>query len=131
MAGTLGVTTHIEEQLSQMINNLVYYQKPITIASGAGVVKRGTVLGEVTVSNKFLPSLAASSDGSEVARCMLIDKEIDATAADVKCQAFFVGSYNYSDLVFAGTPTPAEIKTHLIQLQDRGIIVDVDFVDIV
>jgi Na+-translocating ferredoxin:NAD+ oxidoreductase RnfD subunit len=61
-------------------------------------------------------------------RCILAEA-IDATSAAVTCQAYFTGKYRYADIVFA-TSTAAQKKAAILALQDRGILVDVDFSEI-
>ncbi|MFN3347415.1 head decoration protein [Pseudorhodoplanes sp.] len=53
----------------------------IVIASGAGKLLPGTVLGRVTASGKFAPSPETAADGSETASAILIG-HVDATDAD-------------------------------------------------
>ena len=38
----------------------------VTIASGAGIIAAGTVLGKVTATGKYVASAIGASDGSEV-----------------------------------------------------------------
>ena len=54
----------------------------IIIASGAGQLQPGTVLGKLTASGKFLPSPETAADGSETAVAVLVGS-VDATSADV------------------------------------------------
>ena len=54
----------------------------IVIASGAGKLKPGTVLGKLTASGKFAPSPETGTNGSETAVAILVGS-IDATSADV------------------------------------------------
>ena len=59
-----------------------------TISSAAaGVVKRGTVLGKVTASGKYLPYNPAAADGTQIASAILLHGPLggdaDATLADV------------------------------------------------
>lgn len=61
----------------------------VTIASGAGIVAPGTVLGKITASGKYIPSPAAEvagSEGAEVAVAINI-YGVDATDADVEVSA--------------------------------------------
>jgi hypothetical protein len=53
----------------------------IVIASGAGKLLPGTVLGKVTASGKFVPSPETAADGSETASAILVGL-VDASAAD-------------------------------------------------
>jgi hypothetical protein len=54
----------------------------VIIASGAGQLQPGTVLGKLTASGKFIPSPATAADGSETAVAVLVGS-VDATSADV------------------------------------------------
>ena len=61
----------------------------ITIASGSGVVKAGTIVGQITASKKWAPSPNAQVvgiEGAETARGIIID-DVDATSADVDVAA--------------------------------------------
>jgi hypothetical protein len=53
------------------------------IASGAGVLKLGTVLGRITASGKYVLHDNALANGAEVAAAIL-GEAVDATAADVR-----------------------------------------------
>lgn len=85
---------------------------PVTIASGAGVLTTGTVLGKITASGKFKAYQDGASDGSEVAKLILAE-DVDATSADVKAMAYASGHFNEAALTgldaaakadFEGTP---------------------------
>lgn len=54
----------------------------IVVASGAGVLVAGTVLGKITASGKYTILAPAASDGSQTAAGILWDG-LDATSADV------------------------------------------------
>jgi hypothetical protein len=58
----------------------------IVIASGAGKLKPGTVLGKLTVGGKFIPSPETGTNGSETAVAILVGP-VDATSADVAAVA--------------------------------------------
>jgi hypothetical protein len=59
-----------------------YSRDTVTIASGAGVLEVGEVLGKITADGKFVSSPETGSDGSETAVAVLLDN-VDATSADV------------------------------------------------
>ena len=61
-------------------------RETITIASGAGIIAAGTVLGKVTASGKYIASAVGASDGSEVPAAINI-YGADATASDVTVSA--------------------------------------------
>jgi hypothetical protein len=56
-------------------------------AAAAGIVKKGTVLGKVTASGKYLPYNPAAADGTQIASAVLLHGPLggdaDATSADV------------------------------------------------
>jgi Bacteriophage lambda head decoration protein D len=58
----------------------------ITVASGAGNLLPGAVLGQITASGKYKLSAATGTDGSQVAVAIL-GYPVDATANDVQAMA--------------------------------------------
>ena len=91
--------------------------KNLTIASGAGKLARGTVLGKITASGKFTKANSASSDGSQAANCILAT-EVDATSADAVATAYVTGMFNIEALTFGGTDA---YTAHADTLRDMGI----------
>ena len=61
-------------------------RETITIASGAGIIAAGSVLGKVTASGKYVVSAVGASDGSQVPAAINI-YGADASAADVPVAA--------------------------------------------
>lgn len=84
----------------------------VTIVSGQGVLKRGTVLGLVTASGKYIKSLSAASDGSQNPSAILAD-DIDATSGDVKAGVYFTGEFNGNALILGASWTVATAKAAL------------------
>lgn len=73
-----------EDEYGQSRDNIV-------IASGAGVLVPGTVVGQVTSTGKFVPSPDAAfgggvTDGSQVASAIIL-YGVDATSSDVTVAA--------------------------------------------
>lgn len=58
-------------------------REQIIIASGAGKLVAGTVLGQVTASKKYVPIDPEATDGSQTAKAVLFEG-CDATTADVR-----------------------------------------------
>jgi hypothetical protein len=69
----------------------------VLLASGHGVVAKGTVLGKVTATGKYIPYLTGASDGSQTAVCIL-DNDQDTTNNDVGASAWIAGIFNSSAL---------------------------------
>ncbi len=54
--------------------------------------KRGTPLGRVTATDKYIPSVKTATDGSQVPTAVLA-VDTDASAADVASKAYFTGQF--------------------------------------
>ena len=89
-----------------------------TIASGQGVLARGTALGKVTASGKWVKSLSASSDGSQVIRAILLH-DVDATYSDEGAVIGRCGRCNPNAVIFGAGHTLASVNDACM---DRGII---------
>lgn len=59
------------------------HRKEAVIASGAGDLATGTVLGKITASGKYKKHVNGASDGTETAVAVLLSPA-DASAADAK-----------------------------------------------
>jgi type IV secretory pathway TrbL component len=58
-------------------------REQVVIAGGAGVVRAGAVLGQVTASKKYVPYAPGAADGSQTAKAILYEG-CDATSADIR-----------------------------------------------
>ena len=85
MATTFTETSHPAEFVLTEANGQ-RSRDNITIVSGAGVVKVGTVLGKITSGGKYTPSPATGSDGSQTGVAINL-YQVDATSADVAVAA--------------------------------------------
>ena len=94
--------------------------RKVTILSGQGVLVRGTALGKVTASGKWVKSLAASSDGSQAIRAILLH-DVDATSADAEAIVGRRGHCNSRAITFGAGHTAASAEDACM---DRGIIFD-------
>ena len=91
----------------------------VTVASGEGVLGRGSVLGKITASGYYdLVNSAGADDGSRTAAAILAE-DIDATDDDVVTTAYIAGEFYQDALTFGGTDAVAD---HLATLQGLGII---------
>ncbi len=90
--------------------------RQITLLSGQNCV-RGTVLGKVTASGKYVKSLSASSDGSQTPAVILAE-DCDASAADKMTVAYFGGVFDENALTLGTAHTVASIRE---ALRDVGI----------
>lgn len=69
-----------------------FHARKITVASGAGALQRGALLGVVTATGKAVACVKTASDGSQTPVAVLA-YDIDATAADVDAQAYEEGAF--------------------------------------
>lgn len=84
----------------------------ITVASGAGVLTRGTVLGRITASGKYIKSVASANDGSQTPVAILADA-VDATSADALGGCYLSGEFNGNALVYDASWTVATLQPAL------------------
>lgn len=114
MAGSLGVFEYSEEARAQLTAAEGCRLLPVIVPSGAGVLKRGTVLA-VNADYKTPQVAPAATDGTEVARIILAN-DVDATNTDVQALAYGPGAYRGSDLIWPDGITAAQKNAALLQL---------------
>jgi len=91
---------------------------PITtrkITVDTGVLARGSLLGRITATGKYILSLSAAADGSEVPRAIL-GEAVDATSADVEAIVYESGEFNETEVVFGTAHTIASTRDGLRDL---------------
>lgn len=82
-----------------------------------GVLVRGTCLGKITATGKYVIVNDANADGSQAPVCILAE-DVDATSADVNALVYLSGAFNESAVIFGGDDTAA---THRAALRDLNI----------
>jgi hypothetical protein len=99
-------------------------REAITIASGAGIIAAGTVLGKVTASGKYIASAVGATDGSEVPSAIAI-YGADASASDVTVSAIIRDAeVNGKCLTYhADRDQPVEKTAANVALATLGVIV--------
>jgi len=90
----------------------------VTILSGQNL-SRGAVVGRITASGKYILSLAAASDGSEVPRA-IIAVDINATSGDKPGQVYVQGEFNERSLIFGTGHTAATVREPLRTVVPKG-----------
>jgi hypothetical protein len=81
----------------------------VVIQTGQGVLARGTVLGQITATGKYLKSVKTAVDGSQTPRGILAD-QVDTTAGDVNGAVYLTGEFNGNALVFDASWTLVTLK---------------------
>ncbi len=99
-------------------------RETVTIASGSGLVEAGTVVGMVTATEKYAPSQATGSDGSETAKAVLA-QTVDATNAAAKAVIVARDAEVKKDLIKYHSTVDDDTKraAKITQLEASGIIV--------
>ena len=90
--------------------------KEVTILSGQNLVA-GALLGKITASGKYILSLSAATDGSEVPDAIL-SEAANASSGDLKRIVYIAGEFNENKMIF-GTGHTASSVRHV--LRDMGI----------
>ncbi|MBO6883861.1 MAG: head decoration protein [Marivita sp.] len=100
-----------------------YTREAVTIASGAGKLEPGTVLGKITTGGKFTALAPAATNGSQNAAGILWDK-VDASAADVSSVVILRGPaiVNRYEIIWPDGATEAQITAATTALATIGII---------
>ncbi|MFY9212834.1 MAG: head decoration protein [Aestuariivita sp.] len=100
-----------------------YTRETVTIASGAGKLEPGTVLGRITTGGKYTSFAPGASNGSQNASGILWDS-VDASASDAPGVVLLRGPAiaNRHDLVWPDGATEAQITAATTALASIGII---------
>jgi len=95
----------------------------VTIASGAGKLEPGTVLGKITTGGKFTGLAPAATNGSQTAAGILW-AAVDATDADASGVVILRGPaiVNRNEIVWPEGTTEAQITAATTALAALGII---------
>jgi hypothetical protein len=100
-----------------------YTRETVTIASGAGKLEPGTVLGKITTGGKYTVLTPGASNGSQNAAGILW-AGVDASAADAPGVALLRGPaiVNRHEVVWPEGATEAQITAATTALATIGII---------
>lgn len=100
-----------------------YTRDTVTIASGAGKLEAGTVLGKLSSGGKYTPLSPGASNGSQTAAGILW-ASVDATSEDATGVILLRGPaiVNRSEVLFASTATEAQVASASTALAALGIL---------
>ena len=100
-----------------------YTRETVTIASGAGKLAPGTVLGKITTGGKYIALAPAATNGSQNAAGILWS-DVDATDAEASGGVLVRGPAiaNRHELIWPEGATEAQITTATTALAALGII---------
>ncbi len=99
-----------------------YSRKLVTLLTGAGVIKMGTVLGKITASSKYIAYDNDAADGSEVADAILL-RDADVSSGDVEAVVLIrFGMVKKNGLVWgAGVTTQPEKDAAYVDLEAKSM----------
>lgn len=118
LSETLGAGAFIKSEA-----NGEYSREQVTIASGAGKLLAGTVLGKVTASGKYIAYDDNNADGSQTAVAILY-ADTDATSADKQATVIVRAAEVWNArLQWAATVLAGEKTTALADFASIGIVV--------
>jgi hypothetical protein len=100
-----------------------YTRETVTLASGAGKLAPGTVLGRITTGGKYTGLAPAATNGSQNAAGILW-ADVDATEVDAPGVVILRGPAiaNRHEIVWPEAATEAQITTATTALAALGII---------
>ena len=100
-----------------------YTRETVTIASGAGKLEPGTVLGKITTGGKYTTLAPAATNGSQNAAGILWDK-VDPSTSDAAGVVVLRGPaiVNRYEIVWPDGATEAQITAATSALATIGII---------
>lgn len=111
---SISAQTYIPDQL--IAGPLQLVTDNALIASGQGVLARGTILGVVTAIGKYIVSKQTATDGSQVPSAVLADV-VDATSSDANGGIYLQGEFNGNALIFDSSWSLAALKPLLRPLE--------------
>lgn len=97
-------------------------REEVTIASGAGVLVGGTVLGTITSGGKYTKYDQQASDGTQASSGILC-RRVDATSADVQAAIIKRDAEVKADALTWPDGSPTDITAGVADLLALGIIV--------
>lgn len=95
----------------------------VTVLSGSGVIKPGTVLGLITASGKYKPATDTGSDGAQLGTVIALHR-VDATSADQPLAVISRHAEVFASGLFydASVSDAGKVATKVAQLAVSGII---------
>lgn len=103
-----------KESLNLFAGDFPRVTVPVTIASGEGVLTKGTVLGKITASGKYGAYDNADDTGKETAKPRILFEDVDATDSDVETFAYRTGEFNEEALIGLDDSAKADLEDSTI-----------------
>jgi hypothetical protein len=97
-------------------SNMQLITRSVTLLSGQNVI-RGTVLGIVTASGKYVLSASASTNGSQTPKAIAAE-DSNASGGDKTLLVYIAGEFNENEITLGTGHTVSSIREGL---RDNGI----------
>ena len=94
---------------------------PVTILTGNNLVK-GTLLGKITASGKYVACNSGLSNGAEVPEAVLAG-DVDASGGDVPGIGYLTGDFNSNAMTVAVLPSIDTLSVHTSALRNKSIFI--------
>lgn len=111
MSGSAAFSTNTHQPDRLIAGDMELVPRTITILSGQNLV-RGAVLGKITSGGKYVLSLSASSDGSQIPDLILAE-DCDASGGDKTAVAYATGVFAQGALTIGTGHTADSIREGL------------------
>ncbi|MDC9607048.1 head decoration protein [Xenorhabdus griffiniae] len=85
-----------------------------TIAK-SGILKRGTVLGQITATREYVFSKKSATDGSQIPCAILVD-DVDTTDGSASGGVYLMGEFNQNRIIYDESWKLPELTTELRKL---------------
>ena len=116
-----GIAEGVVNQGAFAPDNLIAGEFPrvtrIVIVTGAALLSRGAVLGQIDADGRFQLSDTSLTNGAETPEAILAE-DVDATSGDVQAHVYLAGEFNAAALTFGPGHSLASI---LITFRERSI----------
>lgn len=95
----------------------------------AGQLTRGTLLGRITATDKYIASVAGAADGSQLAaNLVILAEDVDTTAGDVVAPVYMQGTFAFEKMTvdaswsFATLDAALRAAASQIYLRTLGVL---------
>lgn len=112
----------LDIDLSVVCIDTPFTQDETLVATGAGTIVAGTVLGRITASGKLTAVVGGAGDGSVVAVSVLQYDVVAAGAGDLPIRPVLKGSVRADKVFLAASPTTPLTPAQLDELRTMGIL---------
>ncbi len=97
-----GIVTDVFVPDQLIAGDLKIVTDTVTIG-GSGVYERGTVMGKITATGVWIPSVKTATDGSEKPRGVLVDQVDNSVTSPQTGGVYVVAELNFNSLIYGSS----------------------------